>query len=494
MAMNSQTEDTVADEDGVAEAESDRLNLGVEITDVGPCRKHVNITVPQADIERIRDDAVEELAEKAQVPGFRVGKAPRSLLLKRFKEEISSDIKQKVLMASLDQLSDDSSIQPITEPTLDVESLSIPDSGDFCYEFEVEVRPDFALPDYGSLTINMASGEITDEELTAHKTQYLASFGSREPSTEPAAEGDFVSCSMRFTHEGKEIREVDNTSLQLKESVQFQDASLDGFAELMAGTVAGDERQAKVTISMQTPVVEMRGEEVEVHITVNEVQKLVLPTLDGEFLERFGCETPDELDEQLRAAMERQIEYQQRQSAREQILTQIIEASDWDLPESLVRKQTENALRREILEMTQAGFTREQIVARENELRQNALEGTRQALKEHFVLDRVATEEEIECTPGDIEAEMLMMSFQSGESVRRIRARLTKNGMIENLEAQLRERKAVDFLIDKATVKQVEREPMARASVTAARFAICGNMDASLIDDEDEAGDGESDD
>ncbi len=88
------------------------------------------------------------MAEKAQVPGFRVGKVPRALLEKRFKSEIAGDIKQKVLLASLEQLSDEYSIEPISEPRIDVDSLDIPDAGDFHYEFEVEVRPDFELPDY----------------------------------------------------------------------------------------------------------------------------------------------------------------------------------------------------------------------------------------------------------------------------------------------------------------------------------------------------------
>lgn len=491
--MNSQTDETLTQQDAAAEGEgqADRLDLKVEIRNVGPCRKHVNITVPDADIEQIREDAVDELADKAQVPGFRTGKAPRALLLKRFKEEIASDIKQKVLMASLEQLSDDESIQPITEPTLDVESLTIPDSGDFCFEFEVEVRPDFELPDYSGLTIDRPSGEISDDEFQAYREQYLASFGSRETTDEPAEEGDFISCAMRFTHQGREIREVRNNSLQLRPTLGFQDASLKGFAELMKGVTAGETRTAKVTISLQSSVVEMRGEELDVEFEVTEVQRLLPPTLDGEFLSRFNCETPEELDVRLREAMQRQIEYQQRQSAREQILRQIIESGEWELPESLVVKQTDNALRREVLEMSQAGFTQDQIMARENDLRQNALEQTRQALKEHFVLDRVATEENIECTPQDIEMELLMMSFQSGESLRKIRARLTKQGMIENLEAQLRERKAVDFLISQAKMNDVERKPMAQTDVATARFAICGNMEASLVDDEAEEG-GES--
>ena len=83
----------------------------------------------------------------------------------------------------------------------------------------------------------------------------------------------------------------------------------------------------------------------------------------------------------------------------------------------------------------------------------------------------------------------MMMSFQSGEPIRRIRARMAKSGMVENLEAQLRERKAVDFILSKATFEDVEREPVVKDGASGIRFAICGNMNASLIDDTAESTD-----
>ena len=99
-----------SDEAGQAVADSEetepRMGLKVEIKEIGTCRKHISVTVPEADIRTIREDALGELSTKAEVPGFRVGKVPIALLEKRFKKEISADIKQKVLMASLEQLSD----------------------------------------------------------------------------------------------------------------------------------------------------------------------------------------------------------------------------------------------------------------------------------------------------------------------------------------------------------------------------------------------------
>ena len=152
-------------------------------------------------------------------------------------------------------------------------------------------------------------------------------------------------------------------------------------------------------------------------------------------------------------------------------------SATWELPESLVNKQTENALRREMLEMQQAGFTTQQIMARENELRQQSVTSTRQALKEHFVLDRIATQEKVEVTPIDIDSEINMMAVQRGESPRRVRARLQKSGVIENLEAQIRERKAVDFILRSAQFEDVPAPPKSTTAaddVQALPLSVCG--------------------
>jgi trigger factor len=468
--------------DGEEETAS-RMSLKVEIKEIGACRKHISVTVPEADIRTIRDDALEDLSQKAEVPGFRVGKVPKALLEKRFKKEISADIKQKVLMASLEQLSDESKIEPINEPRIDVESLDIPESGDFHYEFEVEVRPEFELPDYTGISINRAVSEPTAEELDEYKELFLASYAERVTVDEPAAAGDFVICDLTFVYNENTIREVKEQSLRVMSQLDFQDAVLADFDKLMVGAKAGDSRTAKIQISLQSPIIEMRGETVNATFEVTEVQQSRSPEIDKEFCERINAENEQDLDAQLRSSMTRQHEYQQRQETRRQVLEKIMASADWDLPESLVRQQTENALRREMLEMSQAGFTREQIMARENKIRQDALATTTQALKEHFVLDKIATVEEIECEESDIEREMLTMSFQSGEPVRRIRARLAKSGMIENLQAQLRERKAVDFILERATIVDVPRQPQKKQNQASVRFAICGNMNSSLVDD-----------
>jgi trigger factor len=220
----------------------------------------------------------------------------------------------------------------------------------------------------------------------------------------------------------------------------------------------------------------MRGETVHAKLTVREIERHVPPELNNAFFEEIGVESVEDMREKIRETLERQVRYEQRQSTREQVLDKITESANWELPEDLVRKQVENALRREILEMQQAGFTRQQIIARENELRQNAVSNTTEALKQHFVLDKIATKENIEVSNQEIELEIAIMAAQQGESARKMRARLVRSGMMDNLDAQIRERKAVDVILEHAKFTEVPmpEEDDEEDRVTAISQSVCG--------------------
>lgn len=478
----SDTETPVADVD-----QKYKLSLKVDIQNVGPCRKHVRVTVPRTDIDHFSEEALKEVVETAAVPGFRKGRVPATLAQKRFKSDISNSVRQRVLMQSLEQLAEENTLDPINEPDFDIESLTIPDQGDFEYEFDVEVRPSFDLPQYSGLTVQRPSRDVTDKDVDTYLDRFLAQYGENEPKDGPAEANDFVVAAVEFTRDGAPFRKISSIELQLKPTVRFRDAEIQGFDKLMAGAVTGTEKQVEVTISNEAEQIEMRGEKLQATIIVGEVQRLKLPELNSAFFERIGYHDIQALKDEVRGMLERQVIYDQRQSVRRQVIDKITESATWDLPEQLVRKQTENALRREVLEMEQAGFTTQQIMARENQLRQNAISSTRQALKEHFVLDKIAEHEKIEVTPVDIDSEIHMMAIQRGENPRRVRARLMKSGVIENLEAQIRERKAVDVILKSAVFEDVKADAKQDDDVQALSISVCGTSAVVVNPTEDEA-------
>lgn len=455
-----------------------KMNLGVTISDVGPCRKRIEVTVVAADVGFIRDQLVNDYTAKAQVPGFRVGRVPRGLVLSRFQQQLADELKQRVLVQSLEQLTQEHNIDPINEPDMDVESIDIPDDGDLNYSFEVEVRPEVSSPDYSKLLIKKPAREVTEADIDKYIARMVLEYGTRAETTDPAQVGDYVDANINFEHNNRVAREMTGLTVRIQPTLRFQDGELEGFDKLMEGAVAGDVRTGQVTISKESPHIPMRGETLSAKVKVKAVHKFQPATLDAALADRMGFTSLESLREEIKSVLERHVTYRQRQSCRTQLLEQMTEAATWDLPEELVMKQVDNALHREILEMQQAGYTPSEIRAREGSLRQQSVSVTRQAMKEHFVLDKIATDENIEVDQDDLSREITLMAFQSGESPRRVRARLEKSGVIENLEAQIRERKAVDIALERAKFEEVplEEDLVPDLNVEGVNDAICNLM------------------
>lgn len=469
-------------------AEKPKMEISVEIKKAGPCKKHVHVRVPRAEIDRFYQDTVQEEASTVAVPGFRPGHVPPKLVEKRFRSELAAKVKQRVLLESMEQLSANEDLDPINEPDLDVDAIELPEQGDFEYEFDVEVRPEFDLPNYDGLTIERPIRTLTEADVDRHVENFLSQYGQLVPQDEPVEAGDVVSVTLESRHDEQKLLDVSEVSLRVRPVLRFTDAELNGFDKLMSGARAGDERETAVNVSREAESVELRGEKVALRFRVLAVKRWQKPELTKELLTRVGVESEEALRDEIRASLERRVTYEQRQAVREQVLEKITESATWDLPEQLVRRQVENALRRTVLEMQQAGFTTREIQARENKLRQNAVTSTRQALKEHFILDKIAEKESIEVVPSDIETEIRWMAAQRGESPRRVRARLEKTGMIENLEAQIRERKAVDIILERAKYKDMPMELSLDERIEPVPYSVCHTVVATEALAEPEAG------
>jgi trigger factor len=140
------------------------------------------------------------------------------------------------------------------------------------------------------------------------------------------------------------------------------------------------------------------------------------------------------------------------------VLASLTVAADWDLPPSLLKRQAKRELERSILELRRSGFSDDEIRAHINELQQNSAKSTAKALKEHFILERLAEDEKIEESPEDYETEIALIASQSGESARRVRAQLEKRGLMDTLRNQIIERKAIELILGAAKFKDVPYE------------------------------------
>lgn len=463
--------------------ENQQIQMEVKVESPQACLREVIVTIPQAEVQRYLKEAYDELVPEAQVPGFRSGRAPRKLVEKQFKDRIHEQVKGSLLSDSLSQITETESFSAIGEPEFDYNSIKIPDSGDFKYQFQIEVRPEFETPDWKGLKLTKPVEEVTDEDVQESLDRVLSKYATLEATDEPAEPGDKLLVTAKFQYNGKTLSEMDEERITLESRLSFTDAVCEDFAKLMKGVTEGETRSGTVTVSEGAADETMRGKKLDASFHVVEVLKIENPDLSPSLLEELGdFESEEELRQFVRDSLTRQAEYRTQQEVRKSVIDLLAGNADFDLPATLVKRQTIRELERKVLELRRSGFDEDNIRRYVNASKQNAQASTEAALREHFILEQIAEEQKIDADEADYDAEIALIAQQSDIPERRVRARLEKHGQMDALRNQIVERKVIEMIVDAAKV--TEKKTKRKASDKDSEFAIYHSV---LATKEDEA-------
>ena len=348
------------------------------------------------------------------------------------------------------------------------------------FEFDIEVRPDFNLPAWKGLKLDKPVREYDPKDVEKHLQKMLRRHAANGRKDGPADDGDFVTVDMTFTHDGETIAELPDETVCIMSVLSFFDGKLTGFDQLMTGaTRRGPRRQSEHRhrrpqrrSARQRSRRQLQGDAKSI--------RLELPELDGDFLERLGdFQNEGDLRDAVKNHLERQLAYHAGQRTRQQISDlspnrPLDPAARPAPPSERTRTATGGAGA-----AAQSGFSDEEIRAYANELRQNSQASTAKALKEHFILERIAEDEKIEAEPNDYDMEIALIAAQSGENPRRVRARLEKQDLMDTLRNQIIERKVLDTIREQAQFKEVKYTPEENET-EAVEFFIAGEPAADI--------------
>jgi len=494
------TDESTVEETGTGEEtatavadEKPRLNQAVEVNDIGPCKKHVKVTIERGDIDELLNDKFSELVLKSRsnIPGFRPGKAPRKMVERLYKDEVFQQVRGDLLLASLEQLAEEQDIAPLSPPNLDPGKIKIPDEGPMIYEFQVEVRPKFELPQYKGLKLKRPTQEFSDEDVVRERNRLLEPYGQLVPKGDDAAleVGDIITTDIVTTLGERKLNELKEVQIRVDPHLALRDGVSKRFGKSMAGAKAGESRVVKIELSEAAADPDLRGQTVDATFTVKDIKVYRLPEVTQSLLDEFGVRNVEALDELIRVVLNRRLEYQQRQSARQQIMATVGDEAVKELPEELLLRQARKALQRRVLEMRNAGMKEEEIAGRVRVLQNDIYRSTTAALKEHFVLQKIAEDEKLDVTDDDIDNEIERIASRSNESPRKVRARLEKEDLIDSLAAELLETKALDLILESAEFEEVPLVPSEEdeAVATVEQQAIPGDMQDPLDEVEEVA-------
>jgi len=410
------------------------------------CKRELELEIPADNVLKATEKIAKDLARVARVPGFRPGKAPVTLIRRRFADDIQGEVVQSLVPEYLEKALGEKNLIPVTRP--EVDKVEFKEGEPLRFRAIFEVLPEFDLGDYKGVDVQVDTVETGDaqidktlEELRERAAAYVPIEGRA------AKDGDYVLIKLSGMPEGGgEPIQADNILCHLG-----AEETLDSFNENLRGASPGETKQFRSKYPDDYPDQKLAGKTFDYTVEVQGIKEKKLPDLNDEFAkdavgEGGGVSTLADLRKKIHENLEAAKEQQQQTQAREKILETLVKRHDFPVPEALVEGQMDVRLERVVRSLAAQGVDPRAVNVDWVSLRRNQRDRAVNDVKAELLLDRIATAENIEATDEDVEKEIATLAERSGESATAIRARLTKQGALDRMKSKLRSDKTIEWL------------------------------------------------
>ena len=415
------------------------------------CRRELELEIPAEEVTKASEKVAKEFAKMARVPGFRPGKAPISLIKRRFAEDIRSEVLQNLVPETVEKAVAEQKLTPVSQPQVD--KLEFKEGEPVKFRASFDVLPEFTLADYKKLEIEMPEMNLTDEDVNkalAEMQQRAAAFTPVEGRS--VENDDFVQVKLHGAPEGGGDP-LDAESVLCHVGAE---ETMEPFNENLCGANVGDHKDFDVNYPTDYPDAKLAGKLFHYSVDVLGVKTKKLPELNDEFAKDVSDATSlDELKTKIKESLEHERDHRQKDLQREKVIGELVKLHDFPVPESLVEHQMDVRLERVVRSLAQQGVDPRAVNVDWVTLRKRQEERAKDDVKAELVIDRIATEEKIDVTDEEVDHELEHMAGHSGESAEVLRARLTKQGALDRMKAKLRSDKTIDWLAQNASVKTV---------------------------------------
>jgi trigger factor len=429
----------------------DRIAVAVE--DAGMLRKKVKVTVPREVIDERLSKSLKDLAHESVLPGFRKGHAPRTLIEKRFGKDITEEVRTTLIAESYDAAVEKVSLDVLGQPDIDVKAIEMPKEGSLEFACEVEVKPQFDLPNIEGIEIKKPKIEVSDEDVTREVDRFRALRGTYQASEEPIKADDMIVADVVVTCEGQEVSKQEGQSMFARARV-FEGMAFEKFGEVIVGAKPGQTKTLEGTLPDDYEKQDLRGKKATVTVTVKEVKRMVLPEMNAELLTSIGFANIEDFRKFLRERLTGRLDQEVQRAMRQQIEQYLLENAKFDVPEKLSGRQNERAVMRRVHQMREQGMPDAEISKHMDDLRVRVQEQTRNDLKLFFILNKIAEKLEVDITEGEVNARIAQIAQAYGRRFDRIRDDMMKDGSIESLVLEIRDAKVVDKILEKAKITE----------------------------------------
>jgi len=488
LAVNQEEQDTVEQEEELSEDEQAMAKLkeaiSVEQEEIGSLRLKLTITIPQEALDERRGEQFAELKRDAQIPGFRKGHAPLRLVEKRFASDVGEQLRNQFIGQGYLAAVEKEDLKPLGDPLFwvkvdeertdedgktktvqaeklvpiseAIDAILLPKEGALVFACELELKPEFELPELGKIPVKRPVVQIDDDDVGEEVDRMRRMRGNFVPVEDGEVElDDMLYADMKMVVEDEVIATEENFDLAARD-IRIKGVPLAGLGDAVVGKKAGEEVTFEAAVPDDHENIDIRGKTARFTFKVHEIKRLELPVLDEEFLSGIGFGTEKELRDVIRSSMESRLDATIKRAMREQVGDYLIDKTELEIPEGLSQRQTDRSIARRMIEMLQAGVPESEVEKNMDELRAGAHDQVVRDLKLFFILEKVAEEREVEISEEQINGAIADIARQSGKRFDRVRDELSKNDGLATLYLQLRDEQVLNRLLEDAEITETE--------------------------------------
>jgi trigger factor len=418
----------------------------------------VRVEVEVQKVDEAFDSITKEFQREASLPGFRPGKAPRDMVLRKYGKDIEEEAKRKLISDSYKNAIKDQKLEVLGYP--DIEEIQFGKGQTLQFAATVETAPQFELPEYKGLVAKREARTVTDADMER------AFEALRQPQTKfntvdrPAQNGDMVVVNYTGTCEGKPITDIAPTAKGLTEKQGFwlemgSAAFIPGFTEQLQGAKAGEKKTVNVDFPADFVTPQLAGKKGVYEVELVEVKEKTVPALDDAFAKNYGAENMEKLREGVRRDLEHELTHKQSRDIRNQLIQGLLNSVTFDLPETAVAQETRNVVYDIVQENAKRGVPRDNIEQSKEQIFSAASQGAKDRVKVAFLLQKIAEKESISVSQEEISQRVYQMASAYQIPINKFIKDLQKRNGVAEIYDQVLNEKVVEFLEKNAKIEEV---------------------------------------
>lgn len=402
--------------------------------------REVDITVPADEVGKKWSEVSREFARSARIPGFRQGKAPLSVVQKKYESDIRGEIVDRLLPEFAGKVLKETRLHAVGSPHI-VRMDELRTDEDFAFTVGFEIFPEFELAEWRGLVAREQPTEVDDEEVAAEIERLRTHAGTLSPVEGAIAKGHRVTIDVTASGEGLETRTTEDYTFEAGDSALPE---LDG---LIIGKKPGDELSFDKTWDETAPNQEVRGKTVRYEVTVKDVKNLELPDIDDDLAKSLNYDDLEQLKSSVRKNIEMRKAREARAQRRAELATALVEQYDFEVPQAMVEEELERSIQEYLRFLASQGVDPRYAEIDWQQLQQDMREESVRRVRRILVLDRIAEAEAVEVSDDEMRD---YVHQDAGEETTTVIRSMKASGDYEKLRISVRRHKAMERVVEES--------------------------------------------